>query len=185
MRYIPILCVGVLGLSIVLPGWAEDKPAEVSAKVKEKLGARTLAILSGATKVEVFRIDREQPNKDSDKKIGEYFITATGKEQGKDFVARLTPLLFDERTYFRSRPSRCHDPGVAYRLWKDKESVEILVCFHCKNLSVTAMAADGQVIQKAFGNFEDAMFGPLAKAAKEALPDDKDIQALPDNGEKP
>jgi hypothetical protein len=162
----------------------EDKPVEASAKLKEKLGEKTVAILSGATRVEVFRIDKAQPKKEGDKEIGGIAITATGKEQGKELVSRLTPLLFNDRTFFSDPKYKCHDPGVAYRLWKDKESVEVLLCFRCRNLSVTAKDADGKVIHKAFGNFEDAMFGPLAKVAKEALPEDKEIQALPEDGEK-
>jgi hypothetical protein len=184
MKNTLILCGGLLGLAAAWPVIADDKPAEVSAKVKEKLGERTVAILAGATKVEVFRIDPEQQKKDGDKDIGGFIITATGKEQGKEFMAHLTPLLFDEKTYFSNRAYKCHDPGVAYRLWKDKESVEVLVCFRCRNLSVTAKDADGKVIHKAFGNFEDALFGPLAKVAKEALPDDKDIKALHEDGDK-
>jgi hypothetical protein len=66
---------------------------------------------------------------------------------------------------------------VAFRLWKDKESVDVIVCFGCSNLRVIARDADGKELAKASGGF-----GPdksdLLKLTKEAFPDDKEIQGI-------
>jgi hypothetical protein len=160
------------------PGRTDDKPPEVPANVKDKLGERTLAVLRGATRVEAFRVVADRDPKADEKQVGGYPVTATAKEQGKEFTAQLAPLLLDERTWFSKRQYKCFEPGVAYRLSDGKESVEVIICFKCRDLRLTTRDADGKEVQKAFGHFEDALFEPLAKAARVAFPDDKEIQGL-------
>jgi hypothetical protein len=71
---------------------------------------------------------------------------------------------------------RCYEPGVAFRVWHDKEAVEVIICFRCTNFEVGLMGQNAGDEQRLYG------FGPglepFLALAKEALPDDKEIQSL-------
>ena len=67
------------------------------------------------------------------------------------------------------------DPGVGFRVWKDDQAVEILICFGCNNLYCgppTNRARENA----AFGSSPRRSY--LVRLAKEAFPDDKAIQRL-------
>jgi hypothetical protein len=174
------LAVGAL-LSVALAGAArEEKAVEPSKKVVGLLGDDVVGFLKGATKVEAFRIKPEKADKEGVKTVGGYPITATGKEQGKEFAGKLLDVLFADATY-EGRSARCFEPGVAFRAWTDKkESVEVIICFKCSNLSVISHDANGKVKEtRGGGGFgETPSWTALVKLAKEAFPDDKEIQAL-------
>jgi hypothetical protein len=165
---------------------AEDAEKTPSKKAQEFLGDKTIAILQGATRVETFRVDADS-SKPGANRVGGYAITATGKEQDKEFTAKLAGVLLDDGAYFGVQ-AQCFDPGVAFRLWKNKESVEVVICFHCSNLKLGARDAKGKVFDETenlkVGGFggADGSYGRLVKLAKEAFPDDKDIQALKEKG---
>jgi hypothetical protein len=145
--------------------------------VAERLGERMVEILKGATKVEAFRV-RGQPAEKAEqgKSVGGYPVTATAKEQGPDFARRLGALVQEENSLF-SAQARCFNPGVAFRLWKEKESVEVVVCYQCWGLRLAARDAEGKEIHRTGGGFK-ANFDAWVKLAKEAFPDDKQIQSL-------
>jgi hypothetical protein len=174
------LAAGAL-LGVALASAArEEKAVEPSKKVVEALGEPTVGFLKGTTKVEAFRIKLDKADKEGVKTVGGYPITATGKEQGKDFAGKLRDVLFADATY-EGRSARCFEPGVAFRARTDKkESVEVIICFHCSNLSVISYDANGKVVKKdAGGGFGGTpSWTALVKLAKEAFPDDKEIQAL-------
>jgi hypothetical protein len=174
------LAAGAL-LSIALAGAArEEKAVEPSKNVVKALGEPTVGILKGATKVEAFRIKPEKTDKEGVKTIGGYPITATAKEQGKDFAGKLRDVLFRDATY-EGRAAKCFEPGVAFRIWTDKkEWVDVVICFSCTNLEVTAHDAKGKEVgDDGFGAFGGTKsWTALVKLAKEAFPDDKAIQAL-------
>jgi hypothetical protein len=71
---------------------------------KGRLDSRTSAILSGATKVEVFRIDGGKDSSDQtttkpgDLTVGGYPIIARGADQGPDFARQLADVLDDDKT---------------------------------------------------------------------------------------
>ncbi len=147
---------------------------------KNRLGSRTMAVLAGATKVEVFRLDGQeiffapQPRPEGEKRVGGYLVTAQGQDQGKEFADRLADILADERTYSDARPT-CFRPGVAFCVWKGEEVVDVLLCFQCSNFYC------GPPKDPADDNacFKDSPRRPdLVRLAKEAFPDDKEIQAL-------
>ncbi len=104
--------------------------------------------------------------------IGGYEILAQAKDQDKAFAGKLATILFDEKTYNFEVAKGCEfDPGVAFRVWKDKASAIVLLCFACDELEIQ------QDKHRGHEDF-DAKRGELLKLAKLALPDDKDIQAL-------
>src|SRR5262249_12994445 len=126
--------------------WEIEKPEEVKAllddllarekqedKVQKNLGEKTIEILKGATKVEVFRIEGGGGPQAKADTIGpdrrQYRIVATGKEQGKEFAAKVREFLFDEGTTIPSGVGGFSQGDVAFRLWKDKESVAVVLCF--------------------------------------------------------
>ncbi len=156
-----------------------DDPSKPTEKVNKHLGDYTIAILQSATKVEVFRVEPNKAEKPEDKQIGGYPIKATGTEQKKAFAAKLAAVLVDEKTLF-GQQARCFTPGVAFRLWKDKESVDVIICFACENLRLIARDADGKEIKNTSGAFGPDI-QPLLKLAKEAFPDDKEIQGIKGN----
>jgi hypothetical protein len=171
-------------LSVTLAGAArEEKAVEPSKKVVQALGEPTVGIVKGVTKVEAYRIKPDKAGKEGVKTVGGYPITATGKEQGKEFAGKLRDVLFTDATY-EGASARCFEPGVAFRAWTDKkESVEVIICFHCSNLSVISYDANGKAVKKdGLGGFGGTpSWTALVKLAKEAFPDDKEIQTLPEN----
>lgn len=152
---------------------------------KKHFDDRTIAILSGATKVEVFRTDgyndiaTAKEKKPDEKRMGGYLVTAQGQDQGKEFAAKLSKILFDDRTYSNAR-AKCFWPGVAYRVWKDQECIDVLICFKCDNLYC------GPPIERTFENasfWDSPLRSELVGLAKQAFPEDKQIQALTPNRE--
>jgi hypothetical protein len=165
------LLLGALVLLAAGGGSVAEPPV---AKVKARLGEKTIALLDGATKVEAFRIDGKA--RAGDKAVAGFRITGTGKEQGKPFAGRLGSGLQQEKTLF-GKQARCFIPGVAFRAHKGDESVVVLVCFVCKNLRLVAIDARGVEQPPISGAFGPRL-GPLLALAKEAFPKDKEIQAL-------
>src|SRR6516165_585542 len=145
------------------------------------LGSDTKAILKGATKVEVFRIDADDgrapqtTRKASGKgRVGRYSIVAQGEDQGPEFASKLARVLLDESAYSNAWAG-CFWPGVAFRFWKGKQSIDMIICFTCDNLYC------GPASEHAGENISFAgstMRRQLVELAKEAFPDDTEVQAL-------
>jgi hypothetical protein len=157
---------------------------EPSARLRGRLGDQTIAILKGATKVEVFRVDGRDfadPAKEKegqDRRIGGYAATATGPEQGGQFASRASALLLDAGNFELDLAKGCKfDPGVALRFWKEKESAEIVFCFRCDELKVVAPDPSEQGVKNPYADFGPGR-AAFVKLAKEAFPDDKEIQGL-------
>jgi hypothetical protein len=75
----------LLGLSVGGRVSAQDKNTGPSEKLSKHLGEKTLAILKGADRVEVFRLNPDRKAQ-GEKRCCNVLITATGKEQGKAFA---------------------------------------------------------------------------------------------------
>jgi hypothetical protein len=145
-----------------------------------RLDAKTAAIFDNATKVEVFRIDGKYSPGDPKapplgENIGGYPILSRGKDQRLEFARKLASVLNDGSTYSTSR-AMCFWPGVAFRVWRDEEPVDLLICFYCHNFYL-GPANQGRVMETA-SFMETPAVPKLLKLAKEAFPDDKDIQDL-------
>jgi hypothetical protein len=147
---------------------------------KNPLDSRTATVLGRATKVEVFRIDGGKDHNPpvpppGEGNVGGFPVTARGPDQGPAFAARLKEILSDEKTYSDSY-AKCYWPGVAFRAWDDKECVDFIVCFVCDNFylgppSDQRVRENGSVV-------ETPARARLIRLAKEAFPDDKEIQGL-------
>jgi hypothetical protein len=163
----------VVAACLALLGWCQS-PA------KERLGGPTVAILTGATKVEVFRVDGLEKGPPQEpvpqaKRISIFPVIAQGKDQGREFAAKLAGILFDERTYTKEY-KKCFWPGVAFRVWKGEEHVDVLICFHCSNFYCGPPTDEVEVTATFKGSDRR---DDLVRLAQEAFPDDKEIQALP------
>ncbi len=157
-----------------------DNPApEPPKSAAEHLRAPTVALLKGVTRVEVYRINPQlEIRRPVETQIGGYRVTATGKEQGEKFATDLAAILLTDATWLNPNAAKCFEPGIAFRLWKDKAKVDVLICFKCHNLQVTSYDAEGKMLVQAFGNMEESSYAALLKLAKAAFPDDKEIQDL-------
>src|ERR1700761_5795681 len=80
---------------------AADKPAlEKPKTAAEILREPTVALLKGVTRVEGFRINPQlTPRRPVETQISGYPVTATGKEQGKEFATNLANLLLTDATW--------------------------------------------------------------------------------------
>ena len=85
-------------------------------------------------------------------------------------------VLRNDASYAWNIAKQCiFDPGVAYRVWRGNESVVILICFHCDEVGIVADKTQPEEITI---HSCDPGRPALLKLAKEAMPDDKEIQAL-------
>jgi hypothetical protein len=158
---------------------ADDKPVEPPKTAAEFLRAPTVALLKGVNRVEVFRITPKVViRRPVDPDFEGYRILAKGKDQGDKFATDLASILLTDATWINPQAAKCFEPGVAFRLWKDKARVDVLICFKCHNLQVTSYDSDGKQLVQAFGNMEASSEAALLKLAKAAFPDDKEIQDL-------
>jgi hypothetical protein len=195
MKSLAVAALPVLAaLVLVAPTRSAPKPAKVPEKVPEKvkkdLGERTIAILSGATRVEVLRLAKWPAQKPKPPSVGadklQWSITATGKEKGKPFATKVRALLLDEATRTLSGASGFRG-DVAFRLWKEKESVTVVVDFEGSQFLVVARDVKGKQINTAFGGFlfnakgafdTGDLFARVKALAVEAFPEDAKIRAL-------
>ncbi|MDB5392343.1 MAG: hypothetical protein JWM11_7989 [Planctomycetaceae bacterium] len=139
--------------------------------------------LAGANRVEVFRVGSNELEPPTDEpapeKIIWYPILATGEEQGPDFAARLTKVLRSDGVT-QNRKKCGLEPGVAFRLWSGERAVEVLICFNCDVLWVHEVGvALGENPHYEWQDF-DPVRSELLALAKEAFPDDREIQDLPE-----
>lgn len=158
---------------------AEEPKSEIPDAVKKDLGEKTIAILSGATKVEAFRLEK-LPTIGADK--FQFEITATGKE----FAAKARAFLFDEATRTLSGASGFRG-DVAFRLWKEKESVTVVVDFEGSQFLLATRDADGKETHVAFGGFlfdakggfdKGDLFARVHGLALDAFPEDAKLKEL-------
>src|SRR5262245_61648902 len=112
MRHSTVLAIAVtliIAMAIVVPGnfksRSEDTPPrelKVADLVKKGLGEKTVAIVSGPTRVEALRLAAQERPGDADRTITNgklrWLITASGKESSKEFTAKLQGLILDAAT---------------------------------------------------------------------------------------
>ena len=145
-----------------------------------RLDRNSREILENADRVEVYRIDGRDmadgnPKPKDGKTIDGFPVISQGKDQGKEFAKKLGDILSDKQMH--GNTSKCFWPGVAFRVWRGEDRVDVLICFMCDNFYCGPPAEK----PKEVGGFDDTpLRSRLLQLAKEAFPDDKDIQALQD-----
>jgi hypothetical protein len=166
----------LLGFALVIAAvWAkylQSLPAQY-------LGSPTLALLQNVQSVQMFRL-RSDVRETSEERIqiADYPLLYEGRSQGPAFSERIADVLRDPRLYWGLNDLTCiPDPGVAFRLWNGKQSIEVLLCFHCGQMLVTTKDAGGRVTHKTYTEFLSVR-PRLVALAKEAFPADVEIQAL-------
>jgi hypothetical protein len=135
------------------------------------------AVLREGTRVEVFRVASEPPQTPTTGlKIGRYPVLEQGKDLGSDFAARLADAVMDHPEL----AEKCGiQPGVAFRVWRGDQCVEVLVCFKCDVLAMHLGTGEWDWTSNMLRDFSGGRAKLLA-LCKEALPDDPVIKGLPD-----
>ena len=154
-----------------LPSYQVGQP-----KLRDIMSKAGTAILNGATRVEVFRVAPEKAQKPAKGAIEGYPILAKGKDQDKAFAAKLRAILLGDGVTQNAK--KCGlQPGVAFRLWSGDKAVDLLVCFNCDVLWPHVMGDNADAPWHEWQDF-DAVRADLAALARQALPDDQEIQKL-------
>jgi len=141
-----------------------------------------LDLVKSARSITVFRIiDSEYHSKRKDLqathgyKCGAAPVTVDGPEVATA-VAALT-----EMKNFGGQYMCDFDPGVILRITSGKHSLDIIVCFHCGEMT---MYGDGEIIRrpykwaKSYCSLRRPSYEAFAAIAKKAFPKDAEIQAL-------
>ena len=185
MRFAKFMIAAAAVLAFASGLGAEDKPKGPSDKVKAWMGGdRVVGIIAGATRVECFRVFPEKPREEMGKECGGYPIISTGKEQPKEFAGKLAEIVLDEKTYDFEKAKRCEfTPGVGFRLWKDKDWVDVVICFTCDELEISTIPP-GEKERKSAHEDCDAARAALVKLAQAAFPDDDEIKKLKEKKDK-
>jgi RNA polymerase sigma factor (sigma-70 family) len=154
--------------------------------LRRRYGDKTIAILQGATKVEVFRVDPadyvdpEKTKEGQDKRFGGYAIMLKGEDQGEKLAQKAAALLLDRDNFLMNAAKGCKfSPGVGLRFWKGKEFAELLLCYKCSELKVIAPDTKAQGVTIPMADFEKGR-AAFIKLAKELFPKDEVIQGLKD-----
>jgi RNA polymerase sigma factor (sigma-70 family) len=157
--------------------------------LRQRYGDKTVAILQGATRVEAFRLDRNDhvaPGKDDGKvkRFAGYAILATAPEQGEKFTRKAVALLFDRNNFELESVNdddsndRRFGPDVGLRFWKGKESAELTVAYRKWNeVRVFSPDPTAQGVEFPTVDFDPGRMA-FVKLAKELFPKDELIQGL-------
>ncbi len=173
-----VLPLGSLLLALVITGLVG-----FVQEPQKKLGEKAVSILQGATRVETFRLvdgpyDGYVKAGTSGDEIADYPVSSHGQTVGREFAADLSHAVLDPRTFAGLNDTSCEiNPGVAFRAWRGRECVEVIVCYHCQQMLVTTKDAQGHMTHTAYTEFYLNRPAFLA-LAKEAFPGDKEIQSL-------
>jgi hypothetical protein len=151
--------------------------AEPSQRVVRYLGSRAAEILARASRVEVFRVVDKRAG-ENQKSVGGYVVTGAGTEIGAPASRRLADLLLDEKSYrFDHSTVGGFTPLVGLRLWDGERSVEVLLSFATDEVVVFSRNPDDASVRSAQADVLPAR-GVLVELVKQALPDDKPVQAI-------
>lgn len=157
-----------------------------SKKVLEFLSEPVVRILQAPTKVEIFRLD-PYGLETRTSEISGYPIVSASHINDRTLGSKLAAVLLDEKTYSFNSVKLCgFAPGVAFRIWKNNEHVDVLVCFSCDELEIVYQPpADAghspettQDENDARREDFDAARPVLVRLAKKVFPKDESIQAL-------
>ena len=151
-------------------------------QVRQFLGEQVVETLSAPTKVQTFRLASRSegpasPATGPTESLHGYRVAAAGPELDAAFGSRVATALFDPGSYQFDSAKACEfDPGVAFRVWKGREHLDVLLCFSCSEFRVYHPQPGGQV-RRVGEDFDDNRRA-FVRLAKEAFPADPAINRL-------
>jgi hypothetical protein len=94
------------------------------------------------------------------------------------FGHRLAAVFFNEKTYdFASAKGCLFDPGVIFRVWNGSQYLDLILCFQCNEFKFRLTDESGKELRQGGEDFDRSRAALLA-LAKEAFPNDREIQSL-------
>jgi len=145
------------------------------------------AIFEGATKVESFRMVPMHTHT-SVKPIGRidgFSYSAVGLTKDHDFATRLGSIVLNPQAITRSSKLCAFNPTVGLRVWKNNQSVTVIICFHCAQLMILENDPEVPInniggVKGRFriGGLFDQFRPELVALAEEVFPNDPVIQSL-------
>jgi hypothetical protein len=166
-------------LVLVLVLGSCDKPNPPTTRRSHEKDVQAASVMVGANRIEVYRVNGkiDDPIAEGVPNIDGFPILARGKDLGPEFAAKLTKVLIDESSY-SDNFVKCFWPGVAYRACYANTRVDVVICFDCENFYLGPPRNEREHVWET-ATFRDTPARKiLIDLAKEALPDDPDIQAL-------
>lgn len=178
----------LLSSSLALAGPKKKGPppppppvTEPTAKVREALGDTVLASVSGATKVQVFRVsDSGGLRPDPSKAILSDFVRGTpGAELDAKQLEALRSLLYDDKSYrLEADVSKCRFvPHLSFQLQVGLESLEALISFSCNQVLFVVGKQGGRWVPQGTFDLKPSR-KKLLELAKATLPQDRETQNL-------
>ena len=150
--------------------------------------ALAVSLLRSSSHVETFRIhnmDYSDYKKRDDPRYRMYFIDGwpidkRGPKMGRAYALKVADFLLDDSNFLVPRgpggvKACVFDPGVVLRFVSGTDHIDVVICFHCNQLSVKSTKG---ILPKPSGDFDPGR-GSLAILVREAFPNDKDLQSLP------
>lgn len=139
-------------------------------------GSDNLRTLRDATSVEAYRLAPPVGKNPRQERTapGEFQVVSSPVQVPHELAAALAERLTSPSSYRFSIVKECGYPdyGVKLSFTKDGQTVDVFLCFHCRDLAVVK---DGVTIGEA--DFDRAA-AELIAAAKKLFPDDEQIQQL-------
>jgi hypothetical protein len=172
-------------------GAAQGKKKEVDPAIERLLGGAVVLAIQEADRVQVVRV-RPKPDPairslkpGAPSHVELYPVTAKGKEQGQKFASALADVLLSKEVYDKRLPiAEPFKPTTAFRIQtakgKDTVKVDVLLCFRCGGMSVSCEVNrfGGVQQRRETSKLPDRAYNALLKLAKEAFPDDKELQGI-------
>jgi hypothetical protein len=157
---------------------AEPDDATPNPQVADFLGPAAVRIIAGATKVEAFRVDPRHGKVDPNARVIDGYPIIADAGERPDALPTLRANLFDAATYDFDSAKKCgFMPGVAFRVWKEQEHVDVLICYSCNELSVISYDTAGAIAKRSQEDCDHAR-PSLLRLAKAAFPGDVQFQSL-------
>ena len=159
-----------------------------AAQIFDKNKATAAAIFTGADKIEALRLFSVGSEKPWGQVAAHVPFFSKHLVKDKEFAARLGALVLDAKSYALPGQSTTQctiEPAVAFRVWKEKQFADTIICFQCDQLAVlehNQTAPERSIGGLLTGHFNvagDFIVRPqLLALTKAAFPDDNAIQAL-------
>jgi hypothetical protein len=128
-----------------------------------------MIVMRAPTKIEAWRIHGGN---------GQAETPSNVKELDNALARQLADIMLDPNTYdFNSAKGCMFEPVAGFRIWHDKRSVDVILCFHCNELKLISPDPVSKRYPSRVQGFDKARPAML-RLVKQAFPDDREIQDL-------